>query len=578
MAKRSQPQFVRLIKVRAFSCSLLLVVLPFVLSVRAHAQAEMTAEKWRKDLRYLQEVVTTERSNLFHKITNTEFKHAADELHAKIPQLQRHEIIVGLARVVARFRIGHTVLPLQVWQREADANIAFHRFPLLVYLFSDGVYVRAAQEKYRDAVGGRALRLGKLGIDQALEAVRPVVPYENEQGFKSEVPYYLSCPEVLHASGVIDDLNRAPLVIEKDGKEQTIWLQAEEAGGFPGNHGIVTPGEGWIDARQFAKASTPLWLKNLQRNFFYEYLPDSKTVYVRHSQVLNESDETIVAFFERVFKFVDENNVEKFVLDLRLNDGGNNYLNRPVIVGLIQARKINQSGRLFTIIGRRTFSAAQNLTNEIEKYTETIFVGEPTSENVNFYGDVVQKTLPNSGIRVMLSHLWWQNLDPRDTRQWTAPQIAVDMTFDDYRNNRDPVMEAILNYTPQPSLTERLKALFINGKTPEARKQAFSYRADPRNRFDNVEDKINRLGYELINERNLDAALEVFKLNVELYPSSANGYDSLAECYWKQGDLPAAIQHYERAIALDPQGPVGTNSAQMLMEVRAQAQFANKQK
>jgi tetratricopeptide (TPR) repeat protein len=79
-----------------------------------------------------------------------------------------------------------------------------------------------------------------------------------------------------------------------------------------------------------------------------------------------------------------------------------------------------------------------------------------------------------------------------------------------------------------------------------------------------------------MNERNPDAALEVFRLNVELYPNSANCYDSLAECYWKQGDLPAAIQHYERAIALDPNGPVGTNSAQMLKEVRAQAQSANK--
>ncbi|MGH7597806.1 MAG: tetratricopeptide repeat protein [bacterium] len=365
-------------------------------------------------------------------------------------------------------------------------------------------------------------------------------------------------------------------MIEKDGKEQTVWLQAEEAGHFPGDYGIANPGEGWIDARQFATAPTPLWLKNLQRNFFYEYLPDSKTMYVRHSQVLNESDETIAAFFARVFKFVDENEVEKFVLDLRLNGGGNNYLNRPVIVGLIQARKINQSGRLFTIIGRRTFSAAQNLTNEIEKYTETIFIGEPTSENVNFYGDVVRKTLPNSGLSVFLSHLWWQNLDPRDTREWTAPQIAVEMTFDDYRNNRDPVMETILKYTPQPSLTERLKALFVNGNAQEARKQAFSYRADPRNRFDNVEDKINRLGYELMNERNPDAALEVFRLNVELYPKSANCYDSLAECYWKRGDLPAAIQHYEKAIALDPNGPVGANSARMLKEIRAQAQSANK--
>ena len=214
----------------------------------------------------------------------------------------------------------------------------------------------------------------------------------------------------------------------------------------------------------------------MERNVYYEYLPDSKTLYVRHSQVRNEPDETIEAFFEKVFKFVEENEVEKFVLDVRLNGGGNNYLNRPVIVGLIAARKINQPGRLFTIIGRRTFSACQNLINELEKYTETIFVGEPSSENVNFYGDTVQKTLPNSGLNMRLSHLWWQNHDPRDTRQWTAPNIAVDMTFDDYRNNHDPVMETILNYKPRPDLTEQLRPLFLGSEFNDALQLAMEYR------------------------------------------------------------------------------------------------------
>ncbi len=550
-------------------------IIILALSAQGFPQNTMTAQKWQEDVRYLQNLITTERSNLFHVVSREEFEQAAEGLHRQIPKMQRHEIIVGLARLVAMFRIGHTNLPILPWRRNHDPNIGFHRFPVLVYLFPDGVYVRSAKEKYREAVGSRVVRLGNLPIEAALEALRPVVPWENEQYFRSAVPYYLSCAEVLHASGVIENLEKAPLVIEKDGKEQTIWLEAEEAGRFPGDYGTVRLEDGWVDARQFATDPTPLWLKNLDRNFFYEYLPASKTVYVRHSQVRNERDETIAAFFEKVFQFVDENEVEKFVLDLRLNGGGNNYLNRPVIVGLIQARKINQHGRLFTIIGRRTFSACQNLVNEIEKYTETIFVGEPTSENVNFYGDTIQKTLPNSGLNVRLSHLWWQNLDPRDTRQWTAPQIAVDMTFEDYRNNRDPVMEAILNYRPQPPLTEQLKPLFIDEKFNKARQLAIGYRDNPRHRFDNFEDQINRLGYTLMNEQNRNVALQTFKLNVELYPNSANCYDSLAECYWKQGELDLAIKNYERALEMDPRGPTGANATRMLQQVRAQAQSSS---
>ena len=74
-----------------------------------------------------------------------------------------------------------------------------------------------------------------------------------------------------------------------------------------------------------------------------------------------------------------------------------------------------------------------------------------------------------------------------------------------------------------------------------------------------------------MNEQNRNAALQTFKLNVEFYPNSANCYDSLAECYWKQGELDLAIKNYERALEMDPHGPTGANATRMLQQVRAQA-------
>ena len=44
-------------------------------------------------------------------------------------------------------------------------------------------------------------------------------------------------------------------------------------------------------------------------------------------------------------------------------------------------------GHLFVIIGRRTFSAAQNTVNMIEKNTNATFVGEPTGSRPNFVGE-----------------------------------------------------------------------------------------------------------------------------------------------------------------------------------------------
>src|SRR6185436_839934 len=100
--------------------------------------------------------------------------------------------------------------------------------------------------------------------------------------------------------------------------------------------------------------------------------------------------------------------------------------------------------------------AAQFLVNRLEDYTEAIFVGEPTGGKINSYGDSRRITLPNSGITVRVSTLWHQRADERDKRQWTAPGIAADLTFADYRANSDPAFKAALNYVAKKSLRELL--------------------------------------------------------------------------------------------------------------------------
>jgi Flp pilus assembly protein TadD len=56
-----------------------------------------------------------------------------------------------------------------------------------------------------------------------------------------------------------------------------------------------------------------------------------------------------------------------------------------------------------------------------------------------------------------------------------------------------------------------------------------------------------------VEQGQLSDALAVFALNVRLYPTSANTYDSLAETYAVLGDKKRATQHYARALQLNPQ-------------------------
>ena len=74
-----------------------------------------------------------------------------------------------------------------------------------------------------------------------------------------------------------------------------------------------------------------------------------------------------------------------------------------------------------------------------------------------------------------------------------------------------------------------------------------------RDSLDNTinENNFNSLGYNKLRDENYQEAIAIFKINVALYPNSANVYDSLAEAFMKSGDTLQAITNYKKSLTLD---------------------------
>jgi hypothetical protein len=111
-----------------------------------------------------------------------------------------------------------------------------------------------------------------------------------------------------------------------------------------------------------------------------------------------------------------------------------------------RASKVNHPGGLYVVIGRQTFSAAQNFVNRMENSTQSLFVGEPTGESPNQSGEPEFYHLPRTMLPVLISTKRWQDSAPDDHRIWTMPDIPARLTFDDFVNGRDPAVEAALAY------------------------------------------------------------------------------------------------------------------------------------
>ena len=125
-----------------------------------------------------------------------------------------------------------------------------------------------------------------------------------------------------------------------------------------------------------------------------------------------------------------------------------------------------------------------------------------------------------------------------------------DTFMDEIAGHYLPDMRAAAGFGLSPALralhTELRQRGFAQAQAvaTKARKQNPAYRLP--------EDEVNAWGYDLLKQAQPHNALEVFKLNVHLYPQSANAYDSLGELYAELGNPELARKNYQRSLALNP--------------------------
>ncbi|SFR79986.1 CubicO group peptidase, beta-lactamase class C family [Stenotrophomonas maltophilia] len=108
---------------------------------------------------------------------------------------------------------------------------------------------------------------------------------------------------------------------------------------------------------------------------------------------------------------------------------------------------------------------------------------------------------------------------------------------------------------PHAALSERLIAYALDDDAGAAQAMRAWLREDHRITSSELERAINSDGYGIRESLGARRALKVFALNTELYPRSANAWDSLAECHAALGEKEAADRLYAKAKALAKPSP-----------------------
>jgi tetratricopeptide (TPR) repeat protein len=344
-------------------------------------------------------------------------------LRQRMPHLSDAAMIPEIQRLLAHLGDGHTLLggPLP------------RQIPLSFYDFADGMFVIDAPEDCQ-CIGERAIALGATSIQEAVRKITPFLSVDNAMGARLQAPIYLRSTQYLRAADILPSEGEVAVSLAGPRGQHVFTAKPTDTPNFRRR---LPP------SKLPTAGPAPLYLQHVNDNYWFEILPDGRTLYFQFNQVLDMPGTTIEQFAAKLRTALGSTRIRNLIVDVRLNSGGNLNLFPPLLRAIITFETTRTGAHTYVITGRQTFSAAQVFVNELDRYTSAVFAGEPSGSRPNFVGESAPTVLPYSGLQMTISTRYHQT-DDQDQRTWIAPKIPVELASEDYFANRDPVLDAVL--------------------------------------------------------------------------------------------------------------------------------------
>jgi hypothetical protein len=321
-----------------------------------------------------------------------------------------------------------------VGDSHTDVDVKFSPYPVRLEWFKDGYYVTGTTVEYRRILNTKLVQIGKLDVETAYSAVKKTISHDNELWLRQQSGTYLVTPAILRALKILPQFQSGDFIFE-----------ATDSSRFPVKLNVPSKrieSKDWLESPDPSKATPPLYLQNAEVNYWSEYLQDSRTLFFKYNRCAEIADSPFGPFAANLFDKLDKLPVDRLIIDLRHNFGGNSGILWPFIKELTKRDFINQRGRIYVITAKDTYSSAVLNAAELKRYTNAILVGEPTGSKPNLYGEFKKFNLPNSGLGIYYSTNYFKRVegDPPSL----IPDLFIEVTSTDYFNGRDPVLEKIL--------------------------------------------------------------------------------------------------------------------------------------
>ena len=386
-------------------------------------------EAWFRDITYLEKRINELLYSPNHAISKTDLSKEILDIKTNIASLSDEQIIFKIIRLFGALGSGHNVII-----PTSPNKGALKKLPIQFYQFNDGLFIVDAEEGFEKWIGYKVDLIENTPIEAALQKTNAVNARDNDMQTLWLGPYYLGLPNVLKGLGIIKNANQVTITLsDKEGNSEKLTMNpvAWQFTGFP-----ILP--------KLKTENQPLFLSKTEDNYWSKTLNKHNVMYIQFNVVQQKEELTLMDFNLKLRENIKQSNSQNLILDLRFNSGGNGSIVPPMLKTLIEFEIINPEGKIFVLMGRGTFSAAQNLLTEITKFTNAILVGEPSGSKPSFIGEAGWFKLPYSGLLGIVASQYHQTSKAEDFRQWIAPHIPVGLSSTDYFTGNDKALNTIM--------------------------------------------------------------------------------------------------------------------------------------
>ncbi len=523
------------------------------------AQSSSQQIDWGKDIDYLIGRLEAQHPNVYANVSEFEFKAKAEQLKSKILLMSDRQIVFGIHELLAMIKDMHTsVVP---WQTQDSTVLSYFKmYPVFFYRFSDGLFVKAAKTEHKSILGSKVIKFGSIEAEKLQNRVIDLISGDNYNGRLAMCDLYLSLVGALEHCGV--QLKNEKLNLTLENPEGDQFEYSVEPLTFQEVLQLIMASrerkkeKDFFELNELTINPPPLYLSKPGDAYWYQYIPEHKTMFVYLKEMQPKSKGDFERFYNELLTEFDKCGAEKLVLDVR-NNGGGDHFEMPLLKGVIARPELDKPDKLFVIIGRITGSASQHFATQFDIYTNATFIGENSGGRPNHYGAQRPFTLPNSKLPVRTSQIYHQDATEWDMADCTRPDFYVQLSSEDFRNNEDPILEFIFNFDEvkdlQKKFDEKLSAAYKNEGYNGLEEAYYNFMRKYESTGISKGKLINDFLFWLLpNKKSIDDYKKFLELYTQECPDWTESWYALARRNEIEGKYDLAERYYKRSLEVFP--------------------------